>query len=157
MSQPPWPKKSREKAASAHIESGRKSHINSSKGVALSEMAHLSKKHAAKREVAKELPRYVRVNTLKTSFSEAKKQLREEGHLFRPVKRQRNSQSWRRVKPDKKKGSRNFTLDEHIKGLLVFRFLGSVSVLHRRIRRILTCAFCLCRTNPTTRISHGAS
>jgi len=76
------------------------------------------------------LPRYVRINTLRTTLSEQKKKLTSSGHTFQKKHRNKRGKAERR-KPDKKIDPRGYSLDEHVPNLLVFRPKG-----HSDISRI---------------------
>jgi len=73
--------------------------------------------------IAKSMPRYVRVNTLKTTFSEQKRKLVSSGHTLIKKGRKKRGGIERR-KPDKKMDPRAYTFDPHIPDLLVFRPKG---------------------------------
>lgn len=74
-------------------------------------------------ELAKKLPRYVRINTVVTTLAKQKRKLVESGHTF--IKKARNKRGKvERRKPDKKVDPRGYYLDEHVPNLLVFRPKG---------------------------------
>mmetsp|Transcript_42441 Transcript_42441/g.133059 ORF Transcript_42441/g.133059 Transcript_42441/m.133059 type:complete len:186 (-) Transcript_42441:555-1112(-) len=76
-----------------------------------------------KDEIARKLPRYLRVNTLRISVKAAVKQLRKCGHEL--IKEPKNrSGAHRRQRPQKKVDPKSFRLDPHVPGLLVFQRKG---------------------------------
>ena len=77
-----------------------------------------------KEEIMQKLPRYVRVNSLKCSFGEAKRALKETGHVLEVEKRVRNKNAWRRQKPDQKTNGRGYKRDKDVRELLVFHAKG---------------------------------
>ncbi len=70
------------------------------------------------------LPRYVRVNTLKCTFAEAKRELKATGHVLEVERRVRNKNAWRRHKPDQKTNGRGYKRDNDVRELLVFHPKG---------------------------------
>ena len=77
-----------------------------------------------KEEIMQKLPRYVRINTLKCTFGEAKRELKATGHILEIEPRVRNKNAWRRQKPDKKQNGRGYKRDPDVKELLVFHGKG---------------------------------
>ena len=75
-------------------------------------------------EIMRRLPRYVRINTLKCTFAEAKRALKETGHVLEVERRVRNEKAWRRHKPDQKTNGRAYKRDKDVRELLVFRPKG---------------------------------
>lgn len=70
------------------------------------------------------LPRYVRLNTIKTSFNDAKKELVQTGHIFEPPPTGARQAQLQKVPS----GGRSYRMDEHCPDLLVFRPKGQSDV-----------------------------
>ena len=77
-----------------------------------------------KEEIMQRLPRYVRINTLKCTFAEAKRALKETGHVLEVERRVRNENARRRHKPEKKTNGRGYKRDKDVRELLVFHPKG---------------------------------
>jgi 16S rRNA C967 or C1407 C5-methylase (RsmB/RsmF family) len=77
--------------------------------------AHRSGKEA----IMAQLPRFVRINMLKTTLGAAEKALKRTGHVLERPDRNRNKR-YRRTKPDKAQNHRGYTRDPHIRELLRF-------------------------------------
>lgn len=77
--------------------------------------------------ILQQLPRYVRVNTLKTTFGRAKRELKKSGHMLEKRER-RNKKSYRRPRPDPKVDHRLYGKDPDVPGLLVFAPKGKSDI-----------------------------
>ena len=84
-----------------------------------------------KEAVMKRLPRYVRINSLKTTFAEARRELKATGHVLQVTRRARNKngRGLAAARPrEQRQNGRAFTRDPDVRELLVFQAKGKSSI-----------------------------